>query len=64
MLDPDHLIEYALIYSAGLGRRAVVELLLAESPDLSITEPVWHSTAAGAARYHHRPHILALLEAT
>jgi hypothetical protein len=63
-LDPDHLIEYALIYSAGLGRRAVVELLLAEGADLSVTEPVWHSTAAGAARYHRRHHILALLEAT
>jgi hypothetical protein len=63
-LDPRHLIEYALIYSAGLGRRAVVELLLAEGPDLSVTEPLWHSTAAGAARYHHRHDILVLLEAT
>jgi hypothetical protein len=64
MLDPDHLIEYALIYSAGLGHRAVVELLLAEGPDLSVPEPVWGSTAAGMARYHHRHHILALLETT
>lgn len=63
-LDPDHLVEYALIYSAGLGRRAVVELLLAEGPDLGVIEPVWRSTAAGAARYHHRHEILALLEAT
>jgi hypothetical protein len=63
MLDPDHLIEYALVYSAGLGRRAVVELLLAEDPDLSVTEPVWRGTAAGMARYHHRHDILALLEA-
>jgi hypothetical protein len=63
-LDPDHLVEYALIYSAGLGRQAVVELLLAEGPDLSVIEPVWRSTAAGAARYHHRHQILALLEAT
>lgn len=62
-LDPDHLVEYALIYSAGLGRRAVVELLLAQHPDLGVTEPVWRSTAAGAARYHHRHDILALLEA-
>jgi hypothetical protein len=62
-LDPDRLVEYALIYSAGLGRRAVVELLLAQNPDLSVTEPVWRSTAAGAARYHHRHDILALLEA-
>jgi hypothetical protein len=64
ILDPDHLIEYALAYSAGLGRRAVAELLLAESPDLSVTEPVWRSTAAGLARYHHRHDILALLEAS
>ena len=64
MLDPDHLTEYALAYSAGLGRRAVAELLLAEGPDLSVTEPVWRSTAAGMARYHHRHDILALLEAT
>jgi hypothetical protein len=62
-LDPNHLVEYALIYSAGLGRRAVVELLLAQGPDLTVTEPVWRSTAAGAARYHHRHDILALLEA-
>jgi hypothetical protein len=64
LLDPDHLVEYALIYSAGLGRRAVVEFLLASRPDLSVTEPVFHSTAAGAARYHHRADIVALLSAT
>jgi hypothetical protein len=63
MLDPDHLIEYALVYSAGLGRRAVVELLLGEDPDLRVTEPVWRSTAADMARYHHQHDILALLEA-
>jgi hypothetical protein len=62
-LDPDHLIEYALTYSAGLGRRVVAEILLAEGPDLRVTEPVWRSTAAGMARYHHRHDILALLEA-
>jgi len=62
-LDPDRLIEYALAYSAGLGRQAMVELLLTASPDLSVTEPLWHSTAAGLARYHHRDQILALLEA-
>ena len=64
VLDPGHLIEYALVYSAGLGRRAVAELLLAEGPDLSVTEPVWRATAAGMARYHHRHAILALLEAS
>jgi hypothetical protein len=35
----------------------------AEGPDLSVTEPVWRSTAAGMARYHHQHDILALLEA-
>lgn len=64
VLDQDRLVEYALIYSAGLGRRAVVEFLLAQNPDLTVIEPVWRSTAAGAARYHHRHDIVALLEAT
>lgn len=40
-----------------------MELLLAEGPDLSVTEPVWHGTAAAVARYQHRHDILALLEA-
>jgi hypothetical protein len=61
--DPDHLIEYALIYSAGLGRRPVVEFLLTRDPDLGVIEPVFHATAAGAARYHDRHDIVALLEA-
>jgi hypothetical protein len=61
-LDPDHLLEYALIYSAGLGRRAVVEFLLTRGPDLTVIEPVFRSTAVGMARYHHRSDILALLE--
>jgi len=64
LLDPDHMIEYALIYSAGLGRRAIVEFLLGKHPDLTVTEPRFHSTAAGMARYHHRHDVLALLEAT
>jgi len=62
-LDPDHLLEYALIYSAGPGRRPVVALLLARGPDLTMIEPVFHSTAAGMARYHRRADVLALLEA-
>jgi hypothetical protein len=64
LLDPDHLIEYALIYGSGLGRRAVVEFLLAGHPDLGVREPTFHSTAAGMARYHHRDDIVALLEAS
>ena len=62
VLDPDHLIEYALVYAAAHGRRAVVELLLTTGPDLSVTEPVFHSTALGAARYHGRSDVVALLE--
>lgn len=62
-LDPEHLIEYALIYSAGLGRRAVVEFLLTNDLDLGVTEPMFHATAIGMARYHHRDDILALLHA-
>jgi hypothetical protein len=62
LLDPNHMIEYALIYSAGLGRRATVELLLASDADLSVTEPRFHSTATGMARYHQRHDILAILE--
>jgi hypothetical protein len=62
VLDPNHMIEYALIYAAGLGRRAVVGLLLARRPDLSVSEPVFHSTAAGMARYHQRHDLLALLD--
>jgi hypothetical protein len=58
------MIEYALIYSAGHGRREVVKLLLAANPDLGVTEPVFHSTALGAARYHGRTDIEALIEST
>jgi hypothetical protein len=64
LLDPAHLVEYALIYSAGLGRRRVVERLLDNGPDLNVTEPRFRSTAAGMARYHRRHDILAVLEAT
>lgn len=62
VLDPDHMTEYALIYAAAHGRREVVELLLTTGPDLSVTEPVFHGTALGAARYHGRADIVALLE--
>lgn len=63
-LDPTHLLEYALIYAAGHGRGDVVRYLLGKHPDLSVTEPVFHSTAAGAARYHHRADIVALIESS
>jgi hypothetical protein len=60
----DHMLEYAFIYAAGLGRHEIVRFLLAGNPDLSVTEPMFHSTAAGMARYHHRHAILALLNAS
>lgn len=62
LLDPDYMTEYALIYATGLGRRPVVELLLTCHPDLGVSEPVFHSTAAGMARYYQRHDLLALLE--
>jgi hypothetical protein len=61
ILDPAHMIEYALIYAAGHGRVEVVRLLLRHGPDVAITEPVFHGTALDAARYHHRSDIEALL---
>jgi hypothetical protein len=36
----------------------------AGNPDLGVREPMFHSTAAGMARYHHRDDIVALIEAT
>jgi hypothetical protein len=41
VLDQEHMTEYALIYSAGHGRREVVKLLLTNNPDLSLTEPMF-----------------------
>jgi len=52
-LDPRHMLEYALIYAAGLGRREVVELLLSKGPDLGVRDPVYGGTAAGIAAYRH-----------
>jgi Ankyrin repeat len=52
-LDPRHMLEYALIYAAGLGRREVVELLLSHGPDLGVRDPVHGATAAGIAAYRH-----------
>jgi hypothetical protein len=61
ILNQDHMIEYALIYAAGHGRHEVVKLLLTTNPDRGVTEPVFHSTALGQARYHGRADIEALL---
>lgn len=70
VLDDQHLLEYALIYAAGMGRREIVEYLLTKQPDLSVIEPIYGATALGIASYAHpaagRPHghpaIVALLE--
>ena len=56
------LVEYALIWAAGQGRRDVVEYLLAKKPDLTVVEPAFGSTARGAARWGHHDDIVALLE--
>ena len=62
-LDPDRLVDYALIWAALHGRRAVVEFLLAKRPDLDVTEPFFNSTAYGAARHGRHEEIAALLAA-
>jgi hypothetical protein len=61
-LDLGHLLEYALIFAAAHGRRAVVELLLTKAPDLTVREPFWKATALEAAAHHQRVEIIALLE--
>ena len=35
-LEPDHMLEYALIYASGHARVAVVEFLLSQRPDLTV----------------------------
>jgi ankyrin repeat protein len=61
-LSPDLMVEYALIWAAAHGRRAVVELLLTKDPDLGVTEPLFRSTALGMARHRKKDDIIALLE--
>jgi hypothetical protein len=63
-LDAAHLLEYALNYAASCNRYAVVELLLAHEPDLSIRDPVWDASALGAAKHHveNRPEYAPLVE--
>lgn len=60
-LEPGRLVDYALIYAALHGRRDVVGFLLDKQPDLSFTEPLFHSTAAGAAKWAGNDEIVALL---
>jgi hypothetical protein len=61
-LSPDLMLEYALIWAAAHGRRPVVEFLLTKDPDLSVTEPLFQSTALGMARHRRKDDIVALLE--
>jgi len=60
-LSAHHLVEYALIYAAGLRRRSVVKRLLLEKPDLSITEPIYGATARSMAEHHSYADIVAML---
>jgi hypothetical protein len=61
-LAPDRIIEYALIWAAAHDRREVVEYLLTKNPDPRVTEPCFHATALGVARYFDNHEIVALLE--
>ncbi|TDP96455.1 hypothetical protein EV186_104443 [Labedaea rhizosphaerae] len=60
-LVPALVVEYALIWAAAHARRDVVEFLLTKDPDLRVTEPCFHATALGAARYHGNDEMVALL---
>jgi hypothetical protein len=61
-LAPELVVEYALIWAAAHDRRQVVEFLLTKGPDLRVTEPYFHATALGAARYMGNDEMVALLE--
>lgn len=61
-LDRDHMLEHALIYAAGYGRRGVVEFLLSKHPDLTVREPIWNNTALQAAEYGEYRAIVRLLK--
>ncbi len=62
-LERGRLVDYALIYAALHGRREAVAFLLDKRPDLAFTEPLFHSTAAGAATWAANDEIAALLAA-
>lgn len=61
VLPAEHILESALIYAAGLRRLEVVKRLLAESPDLTVSEPIYGATARSIAEYQHYTDVLALL---
>jgi hypothetical protein len=50
-LEPQYMLEYALIYACRHSRREVVEFLLSQDLDLSVKEPLWKSSALGMARH-------------
>jgi hypothetical protein len=62
VLAPGRLVDYALIWAAAHDRGQVVEFLLTKGPDLRVTEPCFHATALGAARYFGLDDMVALLE--
>lgn len=62
VLDPALAVEYALIWAVAHDRRRVAGFLLTKNPDLRATEPCFHATALGAARYHGNAELVALLE--
>ena len=62
-LEPERLLDYAMIEAALHGRRDLVEFLLEKQPDLGFAEPFFHSTARGAARMAGNHEIVALLSA-
>lgn len=55
-------LEFALGAAALHGRRAVVEFLLGNDPDLSFADPSFGATARGAARYAGHTEIVALID--
>jgi hypothetical protein len=61
-LEPDRIVEYSLIWAAAHDRLEVVEYLLTKNPDLHVTEPRFHATPLGVARYFDNHEIVALLE--
>jgi hypothetical protein len=61
-LEPDRMLEYALIWASSHNRSEVVTFLLGKEPDLTFREPLFDSTALGVARYMGNRELVALLE--
>lgn len=54
-------LDHALVWASAHDRREVVTFLLAEGADPTFIEPRFGATAIGAARYHGRDEMVALL---